>query len=61
MRSRCALSRVRTKSRIPLAGVTSVSTETSGKRGAYSKILDGFHDDGSAMGTPDGIGGCGPL
>jgi hypothetical protein len=27
---------------------------------AYSKILEGFHVEGSAMGTPVGTGCCGP-
>jgi hypothetical protein len=58
LRSGGALSRVRTKSRVPLARVSLVLWKGEGE-GAYSKILDGFHVDGSVIGTPDVMGGCG--
>jgi hypothetical protein len=58
LRSGGALSRVRTKSRVPLARVSLVLWKWE-EGGAYSKILDGFHVDGSVIGTPDVMGGCG--
>jgi hypothetical protein len=59
LRSGGALSRVRTKSRVPLARVSLILWKGEEEEGAYSKILDGFHVDGSVIGTPDVMGGCG--